>query len=121
MEKISISELAKAIHENAVNKGFHNDISSLKNLIDNKLIDAEQFNLLYIIALNSKLALITTEVAECTEALRKEDYKNFKEELADIAIRVFDLAELNGIDIEKEILDKVKKNASRPYLHNKRF
>ncbi len=47
--------------------------------------------------------LITDEVSEAHEALRKKDYDNFKEELADIVIRVASLAGGLKIDLDKEI------------------
>jgi NTP pyrophosphatase (non-canonical NTP hydrolase) len=65
--------------------------------------------------------LITGEVAEAHEALRKSDFDNFKEELADIVIRVADLAGGLDIDLEDEILKKMEKNTLRPYKHGKKF
>jgi NTP pyrophosphatase (non-canonical NTP hydrolase) len=46
---------------------------------------------------------------------------NLGEELADIVIRVFTYAEGNGIDIEREVLNKIEVNRSRPYRHGKKF
>lgn len=116
-----MKDLIKRIHDNAVNKGFWNDsilINSL--LLDERITEDEYFSLRNSV-INSKLALITTEVAECTEALRKGDYGNLHEEMADIVIRVLDLAGARNIDLEKIILDKVEKNESRSYLHGKQF
>jgi NTP pyrophosphatase (non-canonical NTP hydrolase) len=73
------------------------------------------------------LMLIVTEVAEAMEVTRDptvfgtEYNEKFGEELADVVIRVFDLAEHLQINIEKAIVKKCLKNAQRPYRHgNKR-
>ena len=50
--------------------------------------------------------LIATEVAEAEDGLRKDDFENFKEELADIVIRTCDLAGGLNIDLEAEIIKK---------------
>ncbi len=65
------------------------------------------------------LMLIVTELAEAMEAHRKQDQPNFKEELADVFIRLFDLCGGLGIDIEKEIVLKSEHNKNRPYKHGK--
>lgn len=67
----------------------------------------------------SKLMLITTEVAEAAEAIRKGDMANFAEELADICIRVFDVAGATGVDLESSIINKQKKNDKRKHMHGK--
>lgn len=64
-----------------------------------------------------KLALIHTEVSEAVEAVRKEDLDNFAEELADTAIRLFDLAYTMDIDLGRRIRDKVEVNKGRGYRH----
>lgn len=63
------------------------------------------------------LALIHSEVSEALEADRNGNYVNFKEELADICIRVFSLCGVEGIDLHKEIIKKMAKNKRRPYRH----
>lgn len=40
-----------------------------------------------------------------------------EEELADIAIRVMDVAEQKGIDLERAVIEKDKYNQTRPYRH----
>ena len=63
------------------------------------------------------LCLVHSEVSEALEAYRKQDEVNFNEELADIVIRVFDLAQHFNIDLEKEIMDKDTYNRTRGYRH----
>ena len=68
----------------------------------------------------SLMALITTEVSEAVEAVRKDDLANFEEELADVLIRVFDTAGGMGLNLGRAVYDKMKKNEARPYLHGKK-
>jgi len=63
------------------------------------------------------LCLIHSEVSEALEAFRNHDTDNFNEELADIAIRLFDMTEAFGIDLEQEILTKNSKNMLRSFRH----
>ncbi|NLE65305.1 MAG: nucleotide pyrophosphohydrolase [Elusimicrobia bacterium] len=65
------------------------------------------------------LMLVVTELAEGMEAHRKQDDANFREELADTFIRLFDLCGGLGIDVESEIMKKCEKNKTRPYKHGK--
>ncbi|MFC1703578.1 nucleotide pyrophosphohydrolase [Candidatus Omnitrophota bacterium] len=65
------------------------------------------------------LMLIVTELAEGMEAYRLQDKDNFNEEMADTFIRLFDLCGGLDIDIEKEIIKKMKHNKTRPYKHGK--
>lgn len=45
----------------------------------------------------------------------------FEDEIADVAIRLFDLCGGLGIDLEKHIEMKMKYNSMRPYKHGKKF
>ncbi len=84
-----------------------------------------------------KLMLTVTELSEAAEAYRKIPFikttkiqfpdcrednhflANFREELADAAIRIFDLASSCDIDLEAEIERKMKINEDRPRKHGK--
>lgn len=67
----------------------------------------------------SQLMLVVSELGEAAEALRKGDLENFREEVADTVIRLFDLAGACGMDLEREISTKMSKNFSRPFRHGK--
>ena len=65
------------------------------------------------------LMLVVTELAEAMEGYRHKDHDNFREELADTFIRLFDLCGGMKIDIEAEIIKKAEKNKARPHMHGK--
>jgi NTP pyrophosphatase (non-canonical NTP hydrolase) len=71
----------------------------------------------------AKLALIHSEVSEALEEWRKVDYsfKAMEEELADVMIRVLDLAGYLCMPIGQAIEDKLEANRNRPYKHGKEF
>ncbi len=93
----TLNELSKICHTIAREKGFWDEKRNI----------------------GEALMLIVTELAEAMEAHRKQDDDNFKEELADVFIRLFDLCGGLDIDIEAEIVKKSAKNKDRPYKHGK--
>jgi len=122
-----INQLSKEIYENAKSKGFHDGEKNIGEM----------------------LALIHSEVSEALEADRKDKYtsqnasvkgingwidddifksnfKNhlkdtFEDELADIMIRVMDLARHKRIDLEQHIKAKMRYNSLREYKHGKKY
>lgn len=95
---IDIKEIAKEHHEIMLEKGF--DVS--KN------------------NMGQNLMLIVTELSEALQAHRKEHFgleqkDTFEDEIADTLLRILDLCEAFNIDIEKQILWKMKFNKSRDY------
>ena len=87
---MQLKEMQKEIYQNKVNHGF--------NVTD----------------INEEFCLLYGEVAEAYDAWRKNK-SDLGEELADIAIYLLGLSEILKIDIEKEIKNKVAKNAKRIY------
>ncbi len=69
------------------------------------------------------VALIHSEVSEMLQVWRKEPLDSgitlvVCEEMADILIRVFDLAEANHVDdLDAIVAAKMEKNRQRPYRH----
>ena len=60
------------------------------------------------------LALVASEVGEAINECRQETpTEDFGEELADIVLRVLDIAHWQGVDIEQKIKDKMAKNQAR--------
>ncbi len=87
---MQLKQIQKEIWQNKINKGFNTTN-----------VDKE-FCLLY------------GEVAEAYEAWRKKK-EDLNEELADVAIYLMSISEMLGFDLQKEIENKVKKNAKRIY------
>jgi NTP pyrophosphatase (non-canonical NTP hydrolase) len=66
-----------------------------------------------------KLMLVVSEVAEAAESVRHNEPDSFREEIADVLIRLFDICGTMEIDIGKEIERKMKINKTRPIRHGK--
>ncbi|GAA0735192.1 MazG nucleotide pyrophosphohydrolase domain-containing protein [Clostridium oceanicum] len=117
---IEVKNLIKDAYYNSKKHGFWEDVdvNKLRPFFKNKggILNIQDVN-----SLSNRLMLITGEVSEAHEALRKKDYENFKEELADIILRVSDLAGGLDIDLEEELKKKMEKNKNRPYKHGKEF
>ncbi len=70
-----------------------------------------------------------SELSECLEAIRHgnppsehiPDYFGAEEELADLVIRVMDMACGRGWDVGNAIIAKMEFNGGRPYKHGKQF
>lgn len=115
---MNINELVKQAYQNAKEHGFWEDVKFIKNISN---ITTDKMSELIDNSVCTRLLLINGEVSEAMEALRKNDLTNFREELADVAIRLFDLSGGLNIDLEAEITKKMEKNKNRPFKHGKRF
>lgn len=86
------------------------DLKNLqKEIYDNKV--AKGFNTTDV---NFEFGLTYGELAEAFNAYRKK-LPDLGEELADVIIYLLGLAAIFNIDLEDEILKKVKKNKNREY------
>jgi NTP pyrophosphatase (non-canonical NTP hydrolase) len=94
-QKMTIRQWQKAVHDNAKVHGWWETQRPVPEL----------------------LCLIHSEVSEALEAYRKEDEANFREELADVAIRLLDMCEGFDIDLDDEIMRKHLVNLRRSYRH----
>ena len=67
--------------------------------------------------ISMEFCLANGELGEAYVAwLKKQD--DVGEELADVAIFLMGIAQIEGIDLESEILKKVEKNKKREYIRN---
>ena len=105
-------------HENAVQHGFYDDIREMQEYLqvndqpEKHAVCADMFTL-------AQLAKIASEVGEAVGAIQHGEYLQLHEELADIVIRTFDLADYLGCRLGDCIMLKMKKNKERPYKHGK--
>lgn len=120
-ETSGLNELADLIHQNARDKGFHDDQLSRERFMERHLL------------------LTVCEAAEAAEAIRegKMDKRCDKadkmfemglppltcieEELADILIRTLDQCRRLGLDPLLMVRAKHAYNTTRPHLHGKKF
>lgn len=87
------------------------DLKTLqKKVYDNKV--AKKFN---VTDVPLEFCYLHEELAEAFRAYRKK-LPDLGEELADVAIYLLGLAEILGIDLETEIVQKIEKNAKREYI-----
>ncbi len=115
---MSIKELVKEIHENAVAHGWWDEERSFGDIIalcHSELSEAlEEYRdrkpNLYFTEVNG---FVVTEMSE----RRGEKLEGIAVELADCIIRIFDYCGKAGIDIEEVIKAKHEYNKSRPYRH----
>ena len=80
-----------------------------RDIYDNKV--AKGFNVTNV---EQEFCFLHEEVSEAYRAYRKK-LPDLGEELADVAIYLFGLAQILGIDLEQEILRKMEKNKNRTY------
>lgn len=134
-----INELAKQVHENAKQKGFfekEKNIGEMLCLIHSEVseaLEADRIDNYFNAETNcnknkdfSKTGGWAFDIVESNEEawlnwFRAEVKNTFQDELADIMIRVMDLAAFKGIDLEKHIALKMRYNSMREHKHGKAY
>lgn len=120
MDVEAFNSFQKECYDNAKVHGFHTSDAS----VDDPELLSLQFS--------RRLLHINREVSEAHDLHHQgyapdaewsvgEKLEGIPIELADIVIRVVDMAETYGIDLGSAIARKMKYNESRPYLHNKAY
>lgn len=96
---------------------YEEELSKYRNrqrdCYENKL--AHHFN---VVDFQCEARLILKEVVELMEAIEKSDVDNIAEELSDIVIFCYGLAEMAQKDLDKHIFEKMLINKSRVYKRN---
>lgn len=136
----TISELQKQIHENAKSKGFWdrepNTGEKLMLIVSevSEAMEADRTGNYYDNNTRYKVGKDLTKNG-ATWAFDIVDSNNgawlnwfisevknsLSDELADAVIRIMDLCEYKGIDLEWHIQQKMKYNATRPHMHGKKY
>ena len=122
---MNLSELQIAVHKNAVNKGFwdvsHNFGNDLMLVVSElgECIEAHRNNdFADIDAFNEVLINETYDFETCFKKYVKD---SVEDEMADAVIRLLDMAQGYGIDLQKHIELKMEYNKSREKLHGKKY
>lgn len=115
-----INEVVDAAHENAVSKGFYDDIDMLTGYFEKHEMPAQSAIAKRDFVL-AQLALVGSEVSEAVDAIRRKgiQHSDVEEELADVIIRVCDLAGYLDFNLGRAVQQKMKFNESRPRKHGK--
>jgi NTP pyrophosphatase (non-canonical NTP hydrolase) len=133
-----INELAKEVHENAVSHGFFDDnknIGEMLCLIHSEVseaLDADRSDKYYSNCVSDQKWFIQGMADKnfgatfCDDSFFKDQFENrvkdtFEDELADVLIRVMDLAAYKDIDLESHVKAKMRYNAMRPHRHGKKY
>lgn len=117
---MNIKEISKQINENAHAKGFWDkgvDVPKMLALIHSEVSEALEAD-----RIDSFMEYSIKTINEAGDSAFDSDFRHyvkdtFEDELADAAIRIFDLAYEMKIDLCAHIEAKVRFNASRPIMH----
>lgn len=125
---LTVTELVKKAHENAVQHGFWENPPEFGTSV--ALIHAELSEALEEVRAGNRIRAkdptptvyysgggyyATAPTACCVKP------EGYAIELADAVIRIADLCGYMGVDLEKAIREKMAYNATRPYMHGKKF
>ncbi len=116
---MKINEMCNRAHKNAIDKGFYEDVDTLEILTEGVM--EHEWDALYQNTIAARLMFVVREAGEALEAMRRSNYAEFHEELADIAISLGSLCGWLEIDLEAEIEKKMTINEGREYKHGKQF
>jgi NTP pyrophosphatase (non-canonical NTP hydrolase) len=111
----ALNELSSIIHNRNVEAGWWTDIKTGQTLLGNDEHGRPRRNVPEL------LMLVVSEVSEAMEGVRKNlpDDKlphrsMFEVELADVFIRIFDIAGAHKLDLSGAVLEKLEFNKVRP-------
>lgn len=113
-----INTLCHEAHDIAVEHGFYEEQVDLEEYLASK--DEPDKNALATTNFTlAQLAKVACEVGEAVDAIQHGEYLQLHEELADVVIRVMDLAGYLEFRLGDCIMLKMEKNRKRPWKHGK--
>ena len=127
-----INELSKQVYEANVKKGFYDDqknIGEMLALIHSEVSEAlecDRKDKYYKEPIIRGGLIVSEAINEQSDNWYQDYFESqvkdtFEDELADIMIRVMDLAGYKGIDLDTHIKAKMRYNALRPHKHGKKY
>lgn len=128
----SLNQLRDEIHANAKEKGFFDnprEVGTLLMLVVTEVAEALEadrtgdfcdFSKYEKCKKEMDVGIRTSEEIE-KYAFEKYIKNTFEDELADVIIRTLSICGYLGIDIERNVLAKIKYNKTREKMHSKRY
>jgi NTP pyrophosphatase (non-canonical NTP hydrolase) len=122
---MTINELVKEAHSIAISKGFYKATRSAPELLMLLVTEAAE-----AVNAHREDKTCVTSIQGVTGWVAEEDFKRaytmhvkgtFEDELADIAIRLFDICGYYEIDLETHIRAKMRYNRTRPMMNGKKY
>ena len=124
---MNIKEIQKEIHKVNVEKGFWEDrknVGEVLMLIVSELgeaLEAHRSSRKALVELFDAKSIDRTEAADYQADFEQCIKDTFEDEIADTVIRILDMCEGFGIDLERHIELKLEYNRTRPYKHGKKY
>lgn len=116
----SLNSIVVEAHDNARDHGFYDDIDAAIGYLGQH----DQHALVAIVKRDfvlGQLGKVASEVGEAVQAIQRHDINSseLEEELADVIIRVADLAGYIEMNLGRAVQRKMAVNRSRPRKHGK--
>ena len=118
--KQSLNEIVIEAHDIARTHGFYDDINAVTGYLKQHDQSAAAFIAKRDFVL-AQLSKVDSEVGEAVQAIQRHDINSseLEEELADVIIRVADLAGFLDVNLGRAVHRKMAVNRSRPRKHGK--
>lgn len=121
---MDLKQISKEIYENAKAKGFwdkERNLGEMLMLIVSELseaMEADRNGKFY----DKEVDFVRHNQGEFFKtAFERHCKSTFEDELADVVIRILDLAHSRNIDLEWHIMQKMRYNSMREHMHGKKY